>query len=515
MRRGPTVILELGERGMTAVVAVPSTDQFAIERVVTASCPEDLDATDPAAFGGWLRDEFRSEGIPKGKVVLALPRADVSIRVLELPPSDIDERPGLVSFAMARAAPFDTSEATIDFVLLPKPAPAASSDDDVEDVTQDVTPLPTAERVLAVAWPAAARNRALSVLKAANISADVACPRVFGLASLVEDSQTHSTRFLIDVGHDAVSFASTIDGDMVFSRVGALPPSSKGDPADAIATEVKRTWMACTLGESPIRPTEALVCAPGALATEVTERVAAAIGVPTRLLDVPADIAIPGENGDAIDRAAAWPLVGLVRPSPAPGAIDLLHPRRPNAKRAERRRIALLAAGLGIVLCGVALTLARGTLESRRSVAEDLAGQQRDLATRNAKAQREQARLMHIERWESLDGDFMSRLVGIDALRPDPRSLVLDGISVAIRDVRIGYDRREKVWRTPKSVAMSVRGEADSRQSADAFRESLVRTREYRATSTGRDGELGRRLPVAFAYQLESTIGAPPEDESE
>jgi hypothetical protein len=59
---------------------------------------------------------------------------------------------------------------------------------------------------------------------------------------------------------------------------------------------------------------------------------------------------------------------------------------------------------------------------------------------------------------------------------------------------------------------MTVEGEARDRDAADAFRAALVRSDLYTTRSSGADSAGGgRRLPLAFAYTLESQKGAPPQ----
>jgi hypothetical protein len=124
--------------------------------------------------------------------------------------------------------------------------------------------------------------------------------------------------------------------------------------------------------------------------------------------------------------------------------------------------------------------------------------------------QRDSARLQHLERWESIDVQWLEHLSFLNEITPPPNELVLDGWTGALRAGNVRYDKREKKWTVTSEISLVVDGEAKDRITADALREALVRPDWYDTRSTGTESRGSGRLPYAFTYHVSTAETAPP-----
>jgi hypothetical protein len=220
---------------------------------------------------------------------------------------------------------------------------------------------------------------------------------------------------------------------------------------------------------------------------------------------------LPAVRTAVTDRmSGVWPLAGLLlEPSLGGEMVNLAAPRRPVDKRARTRRWALLGAGgLAVIALGV-WTFGGREMSDLDAELSGLTDRMAELRPRVTQYQRDAATLVHLQRWETVDVRWLDHLLAMERLVPPPVEAVLDGWTGSLEFRGVAYDRKSKRWSAPCNISFVLDGEARDRMTADALRAALVRSRSYRASSTGTDAPGGKRLPFGFTYRLTTSETAP------
>lgn len=492
MPRGDTIAIDIVRRRLRAIEAVASRGKLQVKRVLAATAPDALDMQDPAAVGPWVAEQLRGAGIPRGRATFAIAREAVVLKRLTLPTTDSTEMPGMVELAMHRDLPFDTGDAVIDFL------PVGSSD--------------TETTVMAVAIPRPAVDFVHQVAKAAGLKPHRIALRCLGTAALLRTMQNRreddGAWLGVDITQNGVELAVVDDGDIRFSRAAAVDHAgSDAEFTDAVVTETRRSWMSYRIVEDASGVDHAFVMGEREIAQVAAKQIEDVIGVRTETV-----FAHPLLEGDNQELASTWPLAGLLL-EPLIGAetIDFNHPRKAPDRAAERRRLLGLAAMLAVIVLAGSAVISKQRLRTF----------ERELSAANAEVtkllptfyeyEREFWRMQHLENWSKAKVNWLDHLTFLEARLDDPNQLVLNEWSGTLRFSGVLYNRRAREgerWSVPREIIISLSGEARTRELADAFRESLVNTREYITRPSGPDVTGGSRLPqpsVPFKLTLRST----------
>lgn len=503
MARGDSIAIDMVRRRLRAIEAVPSRGRLRVRRVLTVTAPESLDIRDPEAVGAWAAEQLRSAGFPRGRAIFAIPREAVALKRLTLPTTDPSELPGMVELAMHRDLPFDASTAVIDFITV-------GERDGQTTVMAAAIPQPALDTVHAIARASGLRPRRISL-------------RCLGTAALLRSMQQPEEAagawLGVDITHDGVELAVVDGADIRFSRAAEVSNNGEVEEfTDNVVTETRRSWMSYRILEDAEGVQRAFVTGDESVARAAATAITEVIGVPVVAVERHPHV-------DANDRqlAATWPLAGLLLETMHGSAtIDFCHPRRPPDRNARKRMMAMAAAGM-LLLAGVT-----GMLASKRSL--DGLRKQLDAATSEVNGlrpvfveyERKHWRLMHLDRWEEAGVDWLGHLTFLQTRLPDPNQVVLNEWAGTMRFNGVRYDRRGRTeaekWSVPREITISLAGEARTRELADAFRASLVTTRDYTTRPSGPDTAGGKRFPAPswpFKLTLRSTASTlSPDDES-
>lgn len=86
-------------------------------KAVSVPVPQDVATNNPERFGAFLREAIRQSRISNKQAVFCVPREQVVLNTINLPPSPPDDLPAIVLNQIARELPFSSDQAVIDFAL--------------------------------------------------------------------------------------------------------------------------------------------------------------------------------------------------------------------------------------------------------------------------------------------------------------------------------------------------------------------------------------------------------------
>ncbi|MHC4415607.1 MAG: pilus assembly protein PilM [Planctomycetota bacterium] len=484
------IAIDIGRRGLRALVASRNRDRLRVARVLVEPLPDDLADEEAKVVGAWAGRQLADAGFPRTKATIAISREHVALKRITLPTTQERELPEMTRLAVQRDLPFDARSAVIDFVCVDRTASSTT--------------------VLAVAIPQAVLSFARQAARGAGLRVERISLRNMGSAALVNslaDPDKGGT-LAVDITGERVEFTVVSNGVIRFSRAAELP--ALDDPrglADAVITETRRTWMSYRIVDDANDVRRAVVIGDRRVSEETAGSIGDILNVRTEVLN---DHPFVDAGGQEMD--GAWPLAGLLlEPSLDVASVDFVRPRKAPDIAGRKRQLALAIVGLLAVLLVGGWTVARSHLASMRQTAAQLEAQRGTLRPQFARYGRDLYKLEHLQQWESVDADWLDHLAYIAALAPPSDRLVLDAWAGSLTFGGVKFDRQSRRFGAPRQIKIVLEGEAADRATADSFRGALVDLDAYQISTTGPDTKSGRRLSYSFSYHLRTTAGAPPD----
>ena len=395
----------------------------------------------------------------------------------------------MMRLTMMRDLPFDADGAVMDYL--------PTGDDG------------TRTNVIAVAAPKPAIESVRQMIDVAGWKVQRIALRSMGMVSLLRTLDApDKCRLVVEVSRGNVDFSVVIDGEVQFSRATSLSLAieSPAELADALRTETRRTWMSYRITEGTREVDEVLVFGDRDQLGPTAEALGELLQKPSSVL---VDHPEVDENNEHVE--TVWPLVGLMLESMHDATTaDLEHPRRPPDRKAERRRVVVMAAGLLFVVSLMAFALSQRALATLQDTVDEKKTEQSALFKSDSAYYRELFRVQHYRRWSELSPDWLGHLNAMAEEFPPADRVVLNQWSGAMRRVEVEREKQsgETVWIDEPDLVLLVDGDAIDRPTADAIRAHFVDLEWMRVRSSGSDRPGGRRYGFPFTYRLETSRAA-------
>ncbi len=119
--------IDLEPHRVCGVLADVSNGQVRVLKTLAATVPDGV-LTSPLETGEWLKRVLQQSGISTSKVMVVLPREEVVVRHLELPPGNDEELPTIVRFQAASKSTVPLDQVALDYLPLPQRTDFAGRD---------------------------------------------------------------------------------------------------------------------------------------------------------------------------------------------------------------------------------------------------------------------------------------------------------------------------------------------------------------------------------------------------
>jgi type IV pilus assembly protein PilM len=239
-------------RTVRIVQARVSKRKQTVLRALAVQIPDETSPTDALEMGQLIRRSLDQEGISTRHAIVDVPRDQVILHTLKLPPAGVNELAGMVGMQIGRELPFPLSEAIVDFAAQ-APRSDASLDGSGEETKQQLEVL-----------VAAARNEVIefyaSVCRHAGLIADRIGLRPYanmtGALRMLGDDAPQRV-LLVDVGPGLSEIDVIRDGRLNFSRAASvmIPKDFFGDSTILKLPEVGDDDRDSSISDSSSGPT--------------------------------------------------------------------------------------------------------------------------------------------------------------------------------------------------------------------------------------------------------------------
>jgi hypothetical protein len=434
--------------------------------------PAELDRSDPAAMGAFVRAALREHKLSARRLLIDVPRAPAILNTLTLPAGPEAELPAAVHFQIVKELPFALDQAVVDF--------AVSGTDSEADTVEVLV--------------AAVRNDVVAFYQQMAEHAGLELERV-GLrpyANLVSVAHVHTDiqsgrTVLVDVGPSLTEIDVIRDGRLVFSRAASVSVPAAGE-ASVTGRDAGEAGTAADLLLEVTRSLEAYrVTDPGvhidrivvAGATGVEEHLTTALG---RRFSAEAMLYDPGEpftgQGEPHVLRGFSAAIGLIVGHGQPGKLhfDFLNPKKPIDLSAVRvRKIRMAALGAAAALAAVVLG-ANHYLGQKRALLEGVQKQVKQFEQEVAEFEDFKKQVEAALAWQRDEVIWLEHLKRLTELFPDNKQVYATSLGMSSTG-RISVDLR--MARTDVSTELAKRaldqgyravpGSATERGTADRY----------------------------------------------
>ncbi|NOX53862.1 MAG: hypothetical protein GXP27_05375 [Planctomycetes bacterium] len=347
--------------------------------------------------------------------IFVVPRRDVELLDLNLPPAEDTELPALVENLAANESPALREGAAMDFAV---------HDDDPQQprrVTAAILTRPHRQRIDRIAEQLKLTPRRIVL-------------RPYASASLfLRDHPARRTRCLLVnvIGEEADLVI--VDGGLVKTTRTVRLPSvrTEASAVDQLVEEIRRTVLVAPMEDSEEPGVEAVYVLGGADEhAELATRVESELGLSAEHYDVFANV----KDAEAVlqqDGSSFVPLLGAVAAEAAKTSpiVDFLNPKKPP-KPPNRKLIAAVVAALVVTAIGGGVHYVQSQLAEVDEQNEQLVQRVNQLTQTLKKAQRKRALYLAVAAWRRSGVNWLDELRDLAMRLPPQREVVFRAITI-------------------------------------------------------------------------------------
>ncbi len=312
-----------------------------IQKSFSGVIPEDA-IGQPERVGAWLQTQLKEHGISARQAIVSLPREEVIMRHLEVPPVGDNELPDLVRFQSAAKSTIPLDQLSLDFLPL-----STLSEDTPRDVLVATVHRDRVRRI-----QTAADRAGLEVLSIGISSVSAAAMVILAEGHITHESGDVS---LIIARHgDRLEVSMIADGYLQMTHSSQVLADESEQSRTAILAEISRSMIALQKRIPNVRITHAWVVGSDSeeqgLDAAINERFQCSV----RRLDPfrGPQVSLACRPVDEAHGAFAGPIGHLLcQASDVLDAVDFINPRRPQEEKDYRniKRGALAAAAVVLI----------------------------------------------------------------------------------------------------------------------------------------------------------------------
>lgn len=376
--------LDWNRKDLRMVVVRPKADGVDLIKAASVPIPADIRIEDPEAFGTFVREAMKQSKIGVKKVLLSIPRDQVVLNTLNLPPTPAEEMPAIVQFQIVKELPFPAEQAALDFAVCGEFDPKGPSSALVAAVRKDDLDY----------YTKVASQAGLTVLQ-------VGLRPFSNLIAVMANAPDLATKNLlvVEVGPQLTEIDILKRGVLAFSRsasatvaafgagstepiadsriAGLNVPDHEPDEAStqsisALMVEIVRSYEAYRATDPSMSLDHIIVCGSSGIEPQLAHSLASRFATRAELFSPDKALGLSAQRARelrgfsaAIGLAIGHGLTGLEQ-------FDFLHPKKPVTKRQLRMRKLPVAIGTAALFVGSAVMYHMKFIAPKQQAAEEL-----------------------------------------------------------------------------------------------------------------------------------------------
>ena len=372
------------------------------------------DGATPAAIGEAIKAAVGA-GTKGVETLIAIPRASVEIRQLQLPSAPSDEMPEMVRFQAMRQFSAIGDDWPLDFVELER------TDENVQVLASVISP-DTFRDIQ-------------QVCESSEIVAQHLCLRPFASAELLKTHLGNDTtcRLITDVMSVSADLGVVVDGQIAFMRTVRIPPVPDGAelPVQGLMGEIRRTIAAASNQLSGQQVKAVTLFGIGTRLEPLRKAIETQLKLDAEIWNPFTNVRL---NADPPSRPGRWAaLLGMMlnQATDTRQPIDFLNPRRRPKPQSSREKY-LLYSFLSVVAVAILAVGAFLMVDQKNRQIAELQRQKTtsDLSVVKATVLQGQADLVATFQNESVN--FIEEISNISAVMPDPKDARVSKLTGAL-----------------------------------------------------------------------------------
>ena len=430
--------IELTSVEAHALLLSASESRITIEKSLTIGLvsvdeknAEDAGKTPPASVEQTVVDALAQNGISRVETIAVVGRADIELRLLNVPKAPDAELPDIVRFQAARELPSIDENTPLDYLPL----------EEAEAGVQT-------QRVLAAVLKPGVIDRLKKICHDAKLTLTRIVLRPAATASLMlrqNPELGEGCCLLVEILGRQVEFAAVHRGQVVFLRHMLLSgnPMESSQAADSLFAEIRRTRIVVANQENVETLEPVVLVGNSPDHSRFAERLAAETDAATRLMDpLPESVVADPANAVSADQSGYCAgLLGAVADETAgrPHAFDFLHPRRAPQPPSRRKTYVLAALAVAAAVLAVVVLNWLQTSQLKADI-RDLQQKAVALAPEVKKADKLVSDASEVEDWLKNEVVWLEELRWLSQQFPESKDAMITSFNAA------SNDRRREMW---------------------------------------------------------------------
>ncbi|MFQ5410980.1 MAG: pilus assembly protein PilM [Phycisphaerae bacterium] len=478
-------------------------------KAVSVPIPPELSHEDAESFGAFLREAIRQSRISAKNAIMSVPREQVVLNTLRLPPTPVEELAALVQFQIVKELPFSADQATIDF--------AVSADHD--------------SAAPCTALVAAIRNDDLSfyrdVAREAGLSLDQLGLRPYAnltavLAGLPETRD--QSMLIVEVGPQLTEIDIVKAGSLTFSRAASVPlpeftPTPEENIKDSriakiaiqdiepnetsrqtverLMVDVIRSFEAYRATDATLSIDQIVICGATGVEMELAESLAARFATRSRLFVPEKGLDLSPQRARELRGFSAVLGLAMGQEQPQLEAFDFLKPKKPISKRTLRMKKAPAAIMTSILILGSGFLFHNKFVTPAKEKAEKVRKRVEGMQEREKPIKQFKARVEALRDWQRSEQVWPDVLLALTRVFPDEQEAFVS---------RIVFDTRARGKETIRTSTVRMNMQVSDLGKVNEVGRAL-RKINYQEVKEGQETRMGM-VPPDYPYQFDTSIKA-------
>jgi type IV pilus assembly protein PilM len=452
--RGKSILaLEWNRKDLRMVVVRAKGAGVDLVKAVSVPIPAEVHMEVPESLGGFIRAAIHSADLGAKRVLLSIPRDQVVLNTLSLPPTPAEELASIVQFQVVKELPFPADQATLDFAVCGEFDPK----------------LPSSVLVAAV------RNEDLDFYRKLAAAADLSVERIglrphANLLALTTNwpELAMKTVLLVEVGPQLTEIDIIKSGVLSFSRAASVAlsdiiagsdaalsdsriqsaPLRDHEPSEQtqravsdLMVDIIRSFEAYRATDSSVSVDQIVVCGASGLEPLLAQALAARFAARAELFAPTQALGLPPARARELRGFSATIGLALGYGETGVGQFDFLSPKKPVSKRSIQMKKVPVAAVTAFLFLASGFVFYYKSVAPKQAQAEQLRAQVNEKKKKEKSILEFKAQVDAIDDWIASQQIWPEVLVALSEVFPDEKEAYITRVDFETRPVQKS-DRR-------------------------------------------------------------------------